>query len=154
ERVKMDLQAGDQKKLEFLVLNPNGKVPTLVVDGVPMFEGLAIHIYLAERFGVEKKLWPSDGDPLRLAALSWRAWAYVTFVPALRRKFLASSDRFDKKLHNAAQAELAVKEIDELLHLLEARLARHAYMLGDSFSMVDVIMGSVIDFARLTGVST
>ena len=40
------------KSPEFLALNPNGKVPTIVIDGQPMFESIAIQIYLGERFGV------------------------------------------------------------------------------------------------------
>ena len=43
ERVKVDLKAGEQRRPEFLALNPNGKVPTLTVDGAPLFEALAIH---------------------------------------------------------------------------------------------------------------
>ena len=74
ERVRLDLKAKDQKKPGFLALNPNGKVPTLVVDGTPMFEALAIMLFLGERFGVERGLWPAAKDPARLAALSWCAW--------------------------------------------------------------------------------
>ena len=56
EKVLIDLQAKDQKRPEFLALNPNGKVPTIVIDGQPMFESIAIQIYLGERFGVERGL--------------------------------------------------------------------------------------------------
>src|SRR5690606_37340575 len=42
EIVMLDLAAGEQKRPEYLKLNPNGWVPTLVVDGTPMFEAAAI----------------------------------------------------------------------------------------------------------------
>ena len=59
EEVRDDLHAGDQKKPEFLALNPNGKVPLLVIDGTPVFESVAIQIALGERHGVAKGLWPA-----------------------------------------------------------------------------------------------
>ena len=74
EMVPMDLSAGDQRKPDFLALNPNGQVPTLVVDGTPMFEALAIMQWLGDRFGVERGLWPASDAPERLVALSWSTW--------------------------------------------------------------------------------
>ena len=56
EKVLIDIKAGDNKKPEFLKLNPNGKVPLIVHDGVAIFESAAIQIYLGETFGVEKGL--------------------------------------------------------------------------------------------------
>ena len=41
QRVKVDITTGEQRRPDFLALNPNGKVPTLTVDGAPMFEALA-----------------------------------------------------------------------------------------------------------------
>ena len=61
EKVKMDLAAGDQRKPEYLALNPNGKVPLLVGDGTPIFESLAILLHLGETYGVEKGLFPAPG---------------------------------------------------------------------------------------------
>src|SRR3954469_24977510 len=74
ERVNLNLAAGEQRKPEYLALNPNGKVPLLVVDGTPMFEALAILQWLGDRYGVEKKLWPAADSPARLEALSWTTW--------------------------------------------------------------------------------
>src|SRR3954452_24446147 len=77
EKVKLDLAAGDHKKPEYLALNPNGKVPLIVEGDTPIFESLAILIYLGERYGVEKGLYPELG-PKRAEALRWIAWANVT----------------------------------------------------------------------------
>ncbi len=48
QRVKVDITTGEQRRPACLALNPNGKVPTLTVDGAPMFEALAIAIWLGE----------------------------------------------------------------------------------------------------------
>lgn len=85
ERVKIDIRAGEQHRPDFLALNPNGKVPTLTVDGAPMFEALAIQLWLGETYGVERGLWPAPGTPERLQALSWCAWAYVSYGAVLTR---------------------------------------------------------------------
>ena len=74
-----------QHRPDFLALNPNGKVPTLTVDGAPMFEALAIQLWLGETYGVERGLWPAPGTPERLQALSWCAWAYVSYGAVLTR---------------------------------------------------------------------
>ena len=57
ERVKVDIRAGEQHRPDFLALNPNGKVPTLTVDGAPMFEALAIAMWLGERYGPTGAYW-------------------------------------------------------------------------------------------------
>ncbi len=149
ERVLVDLEAGDQRKPEFLKLNPNGKVPTLVVDGVPMFEALAINLFLGDRFGVEKKLWPSVDDPARPQAMAWSTWAYVTLGAALRGFVLTSSDRFG--LRDEAHADFQRKELAALFAIVDAHLADRPYMLGEAFSLADLIVASVIGYAAMIG---
>jgi len=147
ELVLLDLQAGDQKKPACVALNPNGKVPTLVVDGTPMFEALAIMQWLGDRFGVQRKLWPAPVAPERLEALSWTTWAYVTVGSAINRLNYAQSERVPVELHSAAQAEHAQAELQQLLAILDARLASRPYLLGDTFSLADLVVGNCISYA-------
>lgn len=151
EQVTFNLAAGDQKKPEFLALNPNGKVPTLVVDGTPMFEGLAILIWLGDRYGVEKGLWPSASAPARLQALSWCAWSYVTYASWLKALAIAAHEPGSPELRNPAQAALAKQELGALLDILEARLSRQKYMLGAEFSLVDLVVASVVGYGTFVG---
>ena len=120
ERVKVDLKAGEQRRPEFLALNPNGKVPTLTVDGAPLFEALAIHLWLAEHWGVKQGLWPADGTPERLAAMSWCSWAYVTYGAAVWR--LQHAAHGAEQYRDARQAEAAIADLDGLLGLLDSHL--------------------------------
>jgi GST-like protein len=151
ERVSFDLTKGDQKKPAYLALNPNGKVPMLVVDGAPLFEALAILLWLGETYGVPQKLWPEAGTPERLQASSWSAWAYVSYVGALGLLATATSDRVDAAMHNPAQAEYARRNLNGMLGVLEARLAKQKYMLGAKYSLVDLIVGSVIGYGVMVG---
>jgi glutathione S-transferase len=151
EAVTFDLKKNDHKKPEFLALNPNGMVPTLVVDGRPMFEAVAIMQWLGERFGVEKKLWPAADDPARFDAASWSAWTYVTFGIALTRFLVSSSPMSPKELHYAPIAAGAKGEIERCFGLLDARLSKQKFMLSDSFSVLDIIVGSVVLWANVCG---
>jgi glutathione S-transferase len=153
EGVKLDLKQNEQKQPAFLKLNPNGKVPTLVVDGTPLFEAVAIMQWLGERHGVARKLWPAADDPARLAALSWTTWAYVSFGNTLRGLFTATSDQLDASFHNAAQAEHYQKEAQSLLAILDARLAQQPYLLSGQFSLADLIVAGVVGWASMNKVS-
>ncbi len=151
DKVTFDLKSGDQRKPAYLELNPNGKVPLLVVDGTPMFEALAIMLWLGERYGVEKKLWPAPSDAARLEAFSWCTWAYVTYGTAVVRLQFATSPKVSSELHNAAQAALAKSDLAALLGILEARLAQRAHMLGEAFSLVDLVVASVVGYSLFIG---
>lgn len=147
EKVRVDLRAGEQKRPEFLAINPNGKVPALVVDGTPMFESLAIILHLAERWGIDKGLWPRVGTPEHAEALTWSVWGTVTAGGSLWRYFYNTSSWLPTESHNAVQAEMAKKEFTEALRILDARLQGREYLVGDRFSLVDVANASMLNWA-------
>ena len=149
ERVKVDIRTGEQRRPDYLARNPNGKVPTLTVDGAPMFEALAIHLWLGHRFGVERGLWPAPGTPEALQALSWCTWAYVTYGTVLVRLQLATQGT--EALRSPVHAEAATRGLHELLALLEARLAHQPWMLGGSYSLVDLAVASVLGYSVFLG---
>ncbi|MBI5270021.1 MAG: glutathione S-transferase family protein [Burkholderiales bacterium] len=149
ERVKVDIRAGEQHRPAYLALNPNGKVPTLTVDGAPMFEALAIQLWLADTYGVAQGLWPAAGTPQRLQALSWCTWAYVTYGAAIVRLQVATVG--DEALRHAAHADAARNVLDGLLGLLDARLAAQPWMLGDTYSMADLLVASVVGYSAFLG---
>jgi GST-like protein len=153
ERILIDLASKAQKKPEFLALNPNGKVPTLVVDGTPMFEALAIVQWLGDRHGVEQGLWPAFDAPARMTALAWTAWAYVSFAAPLQRYALAASQWAPAELRHAAHAEHANAELQHMLGLLDARLAQQPYMLGETYTLVDTLLANMVRYAEIVGLS-
>ena len=149
ERVKIDILAGEQRRADYLALNPNGKVPTLTVNGAPMFEALAIHLWLGHRFGVERGLWPAAGTPAALQALSWCTWAYVTYGAVLVRLQVATKG--EEALRSPVHAEAALRGLNELLAVLDARLAGQPWMLGADYSLVDLVVGSVMGYSVYLG---
>jgi len=147
EKVKLDLKAGDQKKPEILALNPNGMVPTLVIDGTPMFESIAIQVALGERYGVEKGLWPALGSGDHLQALSWIVWGQVTLAGAIMQYFRATSDFVPAEAHNPKQAEMGMEGFKKSLGILNDRLNGRQYVLGEKFTLVDLDLASVLGWA-------
>ncbi len=149
----IDLASKDQKKPEYLKLNPNGVVPTLVVDGTPMFEAIAIMQWLGDRFGVARGLWPAADQPERLQALSWTTWAYVTYGGFIRVLNCAQGANVDASLHQPKLAAEMLNKLRESLDMLEAHLAGRTWLLGEQYSLADLIVASVVLWSTFCGVS-
>ncbi|XP_035891702.1 glutathione S-transferase 1 isoform X2 [Anopheles stephensi] len=67
-----NLMAGEHMKPEFLKLNPQHCIPTLVDNGFSLWESRAIQIYLAEKYGKDDKLYPKD--PQKRAVVNQRLY--------------------------------------------------------------------------------
>lgn len=133
---RLDLAAGDQHKPDYLKVNPRGRVPTLLVDGQPVTEVLAILTYLAHRYP-HSELLPL-ADPLKLAkayeVMSWFAsTVHVAFAQIARPERYADDEATKAALATPGEARFARTLTD-----IE-RLARGPgpWLLGDAFSAVD-----------------
>src|ERR1700721_4458947 len=82
ERVLTDISTGAQRTLEFLAVNPMGKVPALQDGEATLAEAAAICAYVAERYP-EARLAPPVGDPLRAKYLYWLFFAPSCIEPAM-----------------------------------------------------------------------
>jgi glutathione S-transferase len=80
----MSFRKGDLRAPAYLALNPEGKVPTLLIDGRPLTEVAAILYYLAKRFP-DAGLLPHDDIEAEAQALSWMSFAALTLHPARRQ---------------------------------------------------------------------
>jgi len=150
EKVKIDLQARDQDKPAFLALNPNAKVPLVVHDGTPVFESVAIILHLGETFGVDKKLFPAPGAR-RAEAFKWLVWTNVSLGEALSRHQHNTSDRIPAERHNAKAGAVAKIDVEKHLGILDAALAGKTWLVGDSFSLVDVHVAGWAAYVGMCG---
>ena len=71
---------GDTKKPDYLALNPNGRVPTLVDGDLVLWESMAINLHLAKKYG--GALWPADESQQALA-IQWSFWGMTEIEPNL-----------------------------------------------------------------------
>ncbi len=145
ERVKLDIRNGDTKKPEFLKINPNGCVPTIVHDGVAIWESVAITIYLGETFGEKAKLWPAAG-PKRGEAMKWLVWTHVTLGEAVYR-WARNTMWSPEEERNANAATAASKDIARHLRVLDDALRERAFLTGE-YTLADAHVSSFVDWLR------
>ncbi len=133
----------DSKKPEYLAINPNGRIPALVDGDVTLFESLAINLYLAKKY--DGGLQPKGLDD-EARAIQWSIWAMTEVEPPLmkvlmNRAFLPEDQRVP------AEAEAGAQALDAPLGVLDQSLADRPFLLGDTFSIADLNVASVLSVA-------
>ena len=147
EKIRIHLDKGEQKAPDFLAINPNGKIPALVDGDVKLFESLAIILYLGERYGSEKGLWPKAGTREQGEALSWTLWSASEIHHALFGVVMNGCDipwAHPKEKRSAFIAEEGRKGWAASIAILDRHLAGRDYLLGKSYSLADTALGSVV----------
>lgn len=147
EKVTLDLAQREHKAADYLALNPNGVVPALKDGDTVIFESVAIALHLADRFA-EKGLAPPPDSPLRGRYLSWMVWSMTTLEPPIGEVYLER--RKPAEQQSAAAVDAALARFRSSAQVLEGELTG-PYLLGDSLSAADVMVGCVLAFAGMLG---
>ena len=140
EPIPIDTRKGEQHKPAFLAINPNAKLPAIVDGDVAVSDSSAILLYLAGKTG---KFLPAKSDKARGELLSW-----MFFVSSGVGPYFGQSVHF----RNYAPEKLPYAinryafEAQRHASILNARLAKRKYMLGDTYTIVDM---NVWGWARL-----
>ena len=77
ERRHVSFEKREQYSPEYLAINPEGKVPTLLIDGRPLTEVAGCLYYLAKRYP-EAGLWPEESVEAEAQAISWMSFIAST----------------------------------------------------------------------------
>ena len=132
EVVPVDIRKGDQHLPAFTAINPNAKAPALVDGDAVVFDSNAILLYLAEKTG---QFLPPNTPAARAQMLSW-----LMFVASGIGPYSGQAVHF--KHYAPEPLPYAVNRYDfeawRHWRLIEARLAQHPYMLGDTYTLVDM----------------
>ncbi|RZA06510.1 MAG: glutathione S-transferase family protein [Proteobacteria bacterium] len=127
----LNLKEREEYKPEFLAINPMGKVPTIVHDGVVITEQTAIYTYLADAFPAAG-LAPAIGDPLRGPYLRWMAFYGSCFEPGVIDLALQREP--------APYSMSPYGNIDTVMRVLWTQLeAPGPWFLGEKFTALDVL---------------
>jgi GST-like protein len=131
--IAVDIFKGEQHGAGFRKLNPNGKVPVLVDEGVTVFDSHAILLHLAEKHG---RFLPASGAA-RAAALSWLQLIATGLSP-----FSGQAVHF---LHYAPESiayakNRYLKEVERHYAVLDARLAAATFLAGDEYTIADMAL--------------
>ncbi len=131
----LNMKAGEQRRPEFLAVNPMGKVPAVRCGDAIVTEQVAIFIYLADLFPAAK-LAPAFDDPKRGPYLRWLAFYGSSFEPAV-------VDRAMKR-EPAPVSMSPYGDYDITINTLVDALAKGPYLLGERFSAADVLWGTAL----------
>ncbi len=145
ERVNVDLPGGENRKPEFLRLNPRGQIPVLEDDGRVFWDSTAILVYLARRYGGEQWL---PTDPAAMAeVMQWLALAQNEILYGLAR---ARAINLFKRPWNLEEAQAAGRRA---LDVLQERLAGHQWLALERPTIADVACFPYAALAPEGGVS-
>lgn len=141
----ISLKKGQHKKPDYLAINPRGQVPTLVVDGKPLTQNMAILSYIAQSFP-DAHLIPTE--PFANAtALSWLAFLSSTVHPSFGPLFGPQTYVADPAAREAYVAKLH-EILAQRLADIDRSLPRDGYALG-AFSVVDAFLVPFYRWAKL-----
>jgi GST-like protein len=134
EAMPIDTRKGDQHKPGYLAINPNAKVPAIVDGDATVFDSNAILLYLGEKTG---KFMPGKGDKARGELLSW-----LMFIASGVGPYSGQSVHF--RNYAPEKNEYAINrymyEAQRHYAIIDARLAKQKYMLGDTYTIVDMAL--------------
>jgi GST-like protein len=130
--IPVDTRKGEQHKPEYLAINPNAKVPSIVDGDATVFDSNAILLYLAEKTG---KFLPGKTDKARGELLSW-----LMFVASGVGPFAGQSVHFRQYAPEKIEYALNRYAYEAQRHfgILDARLAKQKYMVGETYTIVDM----------------
>ncbi|WP_044873814.1 glutathione S-transferase [Pseudomonas sp. LFM046] len=138
----MNMKLGEQRKPEFLAINPMGKVPTLTHGDAVVTEQVSVYLYLADLYP-EAKLAPPLGNPLRGPYLRWMVFYGSCFEPAV-------VDRVQKR-EPIPEQRSPYGDFDSVMNALVSQLKQGPWMLGEQFTAADVLWGSALNWTTQFG---
>jgi len=136
----LNLKKGEQRRADYLAINPMGKVPAIVHDGALVTEQGAVYAYLADLYP-EAGITPAIGDPLRGPYLRWLFYYGSSFEPALIDKSL--------KREPAPASTSPYGDYETMLKTLTDQLATGPFLLGERFTAADVLWGTALRWTTM-----
>jgi glutathione S-transferase len=150
EMQMVDPSKGEHKTPEYLAMNPNAKIPTLVTEDGPMWESAAILTYWAEKFP-EKNLMPKSLFG-RYDCMRWMFWTACHYE---RAAFAGLGEKVIKPMMggtmDAAAYAAAQKEHERFAAVVDGHLKNQAWMLGANFSIADIDLAIPVESAMMAG---
>lgn len=144
--VPVDLDAGEQKRADYLALNPNGVVPTLVSDGVARYESAALLMQLADA-QPDAGLAPAIDAPQRADYLQWM-FHLANGVQPLFRHWWYPHEPAGADCIDAVRAH-ATPRIAAAWDRIDAHLAKTGpYLLGGRLSAADFYLVMLMRWSR------
>ena len=150
DHVPTRFQDGSNKAPDYLAINPNGRVPALVDDGQPLFESLAINLYLAKKHGGE--IAPANLIEEGLAT-QWSLWVATEIEKPLLFS-AANLKLFAEDQRRPDELALGLAKLARPFGVLDAYLVDRDWLLGDRFTVADLNVAAVMSLIPICRVPT
>jgi glutathione S-transferase len=137
----LSLKNGDNRKPDYLKINPMGKVPALRHGDIVITEVAAICTYLADAFP-RAKLNVPVGDPRRGPYLKWLFFSPSCAEPAMM-------DRMFPRQAAPPRGALGYGEYDTTFEVIADAVRRGPHILGEQFTAADVVVGSLLRWGMM-----
>jgi glutathione S-transferase len=144
ELIEKSLRAEDLQSADYLRLNPNARVPTLVDGDVVLWESMAINLYLAERFEGPMHC---DARVLGLAA-QWSFWAMLEMEAHLL-ELLEHRAMLPDFARDASKAERDELLLRKPLSVLDGALKDRVHLAGEAFTVADLNVASILAWGKM-----
>jgi glutathione S-transferase len=148
EEKMLDFAKGEQKNPEYLALNPNGAIPTLVDGEFVLTESRAIMQYLASK-KPESGLLPRD-EQVRADVTRWQFWDSSHFSPQIGTLAFQRvlKQMFGMGEPDAGKVAEALTNFHRFAAVLNKRLEGKQYVVGDSLTLADLTLASSLMYAK------
>jgi glutathione S-transferase len=143
DRIDAGMAFGKNDQPEYLAMNPNGRVPTLVDGDYVLWESNSIMRYLNLAYGRGSPIYPQSPQA-RAAVDRWLDWTLSTLQPVDRPVFWALV-RTPKEKRDMVAIQKDVDAEAEVWRIPERLLSTRRYIEGDQFTIADIAIGA---FAR------
>lgn len=127
----LNLKGLEQKEPFFTAINPNGRIPAIVVDGFPVFESGAILVYLAQKTDRLMGTSPEQASTV----MQWLMWQMGGLGP-MQGQANVFFRYFEEKI--PAAISRYQNETRRLYGVMDGQLGRHAWLAGDYHSIADI----------------
>jgi glutathione S-transferase len=140
ERVDAGMAFGRNNEADYLAMNPNGRIPTLVDGDFVLWESNSVMRYLCLAYGKGSPIYP-QAPKARAAVDRWLDWTLSTLQPVDRPVFWAlvrtpPAQRDMAAIQKDADAEAVQWRI------VDAQLATRRFVEGDDFTIADIALGA------------
>jgi glutathione S-transferase len=132
----VDIMKGAHKAPELVALNPMGKLPILTDGETVVTESAAIALYLADRYAYGR-LAPRVDDAARGTYLRWSLFAPSVIEPGTMARQAGWSFK---------ESQAGWGSYEAMLKAMQSAIDGRSFVLGDTFSMADVVFGGTLRF--------
>jgi glutathione S-transferase len=146
EYVYIDLAKGDHRKADYLAINPNGKVPTLVKGKRITWESDAVICQLSEDMSAD--LWPRDERQIEIAR--WFSWNHQHFTRAggaLYFEYIVKR-RFGIGVPDPTVVESELGQFRRFAKVLDDHLTDRKWVVGDGLTVADFSLAMTLPYAE------